>query len=70
MALDTLFELFSVPNVNLLFRFKGPIAMGAFDASVSLILIFEPPEPEEILLTKVPLRLVVVGAKLSDMVAE
>jgi hypothetical protein len=29
--------------------------MGAFDASVSLILIFEPPEPEEILLTKVPL---------------
>ncbi len=31
--------------------------MGAFDASVSLILIFEPPEPEEILLTKVPLGL-------------
>ena len=44
--------------------------MGAFDVSVSLILIFEPPESEEILLTKVPLRLVVVGAKLSDMVAE
>ena len=44
--------------------------MGAFDVSVSLILIFEPPEPEEILLNKVTLRLVVVGAKLSDMGAE
>ena len=44
--------------------------MGAFDVSVSLILIFEPPEPEGILLTNIPLRLVVVGAKLSDMVAE
>ena len=31
--------------------------MGAFDVSVSLILIFEPPESEEILLTKVPLGL-------------
>ena len=31
--------------------------MGAFDASVSLILIFEPPEPVEILLTKGPLGL-------------
>ena len=31
--------------------------MGAFDVSVSLILIFEPPEPEEILLTKVPFGL-------------
>ena len=35
--------------------------MGAFDASVSLIVIFEPPEPE---------GLVVAGAKLSDMGAE
>ena len=31
--------------------------MGAFDASVSLIVIFEPPEPEEMLLTKDPLGL-------------
>jgi len=31
--------------------------MGAFDALVSLIVIFEPPEPEEMLLTKVPLGL-------------
>lgn len=44
--------------------------MGAFDASVSLILLFEPPEPEEMLLTNVPLRLGVVGKKLSYMIAE
>ena len=44
--------------------------MGAFDASVSLILIFEPPEPEEILLTNISFGLVIAGAKLSDMVAE
>ena len=44
--------------------------MGAFDASVSLILIFESPELEEILLTNIPFGLVIAGAKLSDMVAE
>lgn len=44
--------------------------MGAFDASVSLILIFEPPEPEGILLIKVPLGMGVVGKKLSYITTE
>lgn len=44
--------------------------MGAFDVSVSLILIFEPPEPEGILLTNIPFGLVIAGAKLSDMGVE
>ena len=44
--------------------------MGAFDASVSLIVIFESSELEEILLTNIPFGLVIAGVKLSDMGAE